>query len=105
MYCHHFGPTGPADFAPSLTNVLRRKIASDNFRYSAALRTKDEVWTEKSLRDFIANPDEFATGTAMPNMHLDQDELDDVLSDLKKHTATPANKNHTATPANHHGGG
>ena len=96
MFCHHFGPTGPADFAPSLTNVLGRKIASDNFRYSAALRTKDEVWTEKFLHDFIANPDEFATGTAMPNMHLDQDQLNDVLSDLKKHTATPVNR---------HGGG
>jgi len=96
MFCHHFGPTSPADFAPSLTNVLGRKIASDTFRYSAALRTKDEVWTEKSLHDFIANPDEFATGTAMPNMHLDQDQLNDVLSDLKKHTATPTN---------YHGGG
>ena len=87
MYCHHFGPSKPTDFAPSLTNVLGRKIGSDNFRYSAALRTKEGVWTEKSLSDFISNPDAFATGTAMPNLHLRPDQLDDVLRDLKNNTA------------------
>ena len=75
------------DFAPSLTNVLGRKIGSDKFRYSAALRTKEGVWTEKSLRDFISNPDAFASGTAMPNLHLRPDQLDDVLRDLKNNTA------------------
>jgi cytochrome c len=89
LNCHHFGPTSAADFAPSLTNVLGRKIGSDNFRYSAALRTKVGVWTEKSLRDFISNPGEFATGTAMPNLHLSQDGLDEVLQDLKNYTAAP----------------
>ena len=87
MYCHHFGPSNPTDFAPSLTNVLGRKIGSDNFRYSTALRTKDGLWTEKSLREFISNPDAFATGTSMPNLHLSQDQLDDVLRDLKNNTA------------------
>ena len=87
MYCHHFGPTNAPDFAPSLTNVVGRKIGSDNFRYSAALRTKEGVWTEKSLRDFVSNPDAFATGTSMPNLHLSQDQLDDVLRDLKNNTA------------------
>ena len=48
MYCHHFGPSNPTDFAPSLTNLLGRKIGSDNFRYSAALRTHEGIWT-KSL--------------------------------------------------------
>jgi cytochrome c2 len=88
MYCHHFGPTKATDFAPSLTNVVGRKIGSDNFRYSAALRTKEGVWTEESLRDFISKPDEFATGTAMPNLHLSQEDLDDVLRDLEKNTSS-----------------
>ena len=91
MYCHHFGSTGPTDFAPSLTNVMGRNIGSDNFRYSAALRSKEGTWTEKSLREFISNPNEFATGTAMPNLHLSDDQLNDVLGDLKRNTtAVPA---------------
>ena len=89
MYCHHFGPTNATDFAPSLTNVLGRKIGSDNFRYSVALRTKEGVWSEKALRDFISNPGEFATGTSMPNRHLSEDQLDDVLRDLEDNTAAP----------------
>jgi len=87
MNCHHFGPTIGTSFAPSLTNLLGRKIGSDNFRYSAALRTKDGIWTEISLREFISNPDKFAPGTTMPNLHLSQDRLDDVLRDLKNNTA------------------
>src|SRR5262249_34558222 len=51
MNCHHFGPTIETSFAPSLTNLLGKKIGSDNFRYSAALRTKDGIWTEISLRE------------------------------------------------------
>lgn len=90
MYCHHFGPTKATDFAPSLTNVLGRKIGSDNFRYSAALRSKNGGWTEQSLRDFISNPDEFASGTAMPNLHLSESDLDDVLKDLTNNTNGPS---------------
>ena len=83
MYCHHWGPTNESDFAPSLTNVIGRKIGSDNFRYSGALRTKEGVWTEKLLREFISNPSQFADGTTMPNLHLDSDELDKILLDLR----------------------
>jgi cytochrome c2 len=89
LYCHHFGPTNATDFAPSLTNVLGRKIGSDNFRYSAALRTKEGVWTEKSLRAFVSNPDRFASGTGMPNLNLSQEQLDDVLQDLTSNTKGP----------------
>jgi cytochrome c2 len=67
--------------------VLGRKIGSDNFRYSVALRTKDGVWTEESLRNFILNPDKFAAGTPMPNLHLSQDQLDEVIRELKNNTA------------------
>ena len=31
LSCHHFGSTSPSDFAPSLSNLLNRPIASDNF--------------------------------------------------------------------------
>ena len=83
MYCHHFGPTNPSDFAPSLSNVLERKIASDNFRYTAALRSKDGVWTEKALREFLANPTKFASGTSMPPLlNLGPDAIDEIIRDL-----------------------
>ena len=32
MSCHHFGSTDPGDFAPTLSNLLNRPIASDAFR-------------------------------------------------------------------------
>lgn len=41
--CHHLGPTNPADFAPSLSGLLNRPIASDEFSYSPALRAKQKV--------------------------------------------------------------
>lgn len=88
MYCHHFGPTNAGDFAPSLSNVLGRKIGSENYRYSVALRGKDGVWTEESLRNFFSNPEEFAPGTPMPDLHLSQDQLDEVIQDLKNNTAS-----------------
>jgi cytochrome c2 len=94
MYCHHFGPTNPMDFAPSLTNVVGRKIGSDNFRYSNALRNKEGRWTEKSLREFISDPDKFASGTGMPNLHLGEEQLIDVLRDIAGNTTTPSESSH-----------
>jgi hypothetical protein len=41
--CHHFGPTDPTQFAPSLSNLLNRPIASDSFSYSSALRAKQNM--------------------------------------------------------------
>jgi len=82
MYCHHFGPTNPTDFAPSLSHLFNRKIASDNFRYTAALRGKDGVWTEQRLREFLAGPGKFASGTSMPPLNLDPDAIDEIIRDL-----------------------
>ena len=62
LYCHHLGPTNPSDFAPTLTGLFERKIASDDFRYSSGLRTKDGVWTEDKLRAFLSDPGKFAPG-------------------------------------------
>jgi cytochrome c2 len=89
MYCHHFGPTNPTDFAPSLSNLLNRKIASDNFRYTAALRNKDGVWTEENLRKFLADPSKFASGTTMPSRALNPEAIDEVVRDLARpHSAS-----------------
>lgn len=84
LYCHHFGPTNPSDFAPTLSDLFDRRIASDNFRYSAGLRNKEGAWTEESLRQFLNNPAEFANGTAMAKPNLYGDQLDEVIEGLKE---------------------
>jgi aldose sugar dehydrogenase len=82
MVCHHLGPTNSTDFAPTLSNLLDRPIASDEFRYSAGLRTRRENWTKALLREFLSDPAKFASGTSMPNPGLDQTQLDDVVNTL-----------------------
>jgi cytochrome c2 len=89
MICHHFGPTHPTDPAPSLSNLFKRKIASDNFRYSVALRGKEGVWTEDNLRQFLSAPDVFATGTSMMNNNLHRSEIDAIVESLKAHKESP----------------
>ena len=84
LFCHHFGPTGPADLAPSLSNIFERKIASDNYRYSVALRSKDGKWTEPSLKLFLTDPDRFASGTSMPSRGLTSQQIDEVVATLKR---------------------
>lgn len=86
MFCHHFGPTSPDDVAPSLSGLFERKIASDNFRYSIALRAKEGMWTETSLRAFLSNPGQFASGTSMPppNPILEPGDIDEKTRVLKR---------------------
>lgn len=69
MVCHHFGPTKPTDYAPSLSNLFGRKIAADSYEhYSAALKAKEGEWTEENLRAFIQSPGAFASGSKMPDL-------------------------------------
>jgi cytochrome c2 len=84
MYCHHFGPTNASDPAPSLSNIFERKIGSDNYRYSAALRSKEGKWTEAALKQFLADPDRFASGTSMPSRGLTPQQIDEVVTTLKR---------------------
>jgi hypothetical protein len=71
MACHHFGPTNPDDPAPSLSNLLNRRIASDTFPYSPGLRAKEGNWTKARLFEFLSNPSKFANGINVPNLGLD----------------------------------
>jgi cytochrome c2 len=89
MYCHHFGPTNVADFAPTLSDLFSRKIASDDFRFSAGLRNKEGVWTDEALRQFLHSPAKFANGTAMPTPNLDEDQFDEVIEALKRNGDSP----------------
>jgi cytochrome c2 len=109
LYCHHFGPTKASDFAPTLSDLFERRIASDNFRYSAGLRSKEGVWTEEELRQFLDNPAEFANGTSMPRPNLDKDQFDAVIAELEKNgnvdpdSPRPSSSRNRVTLAARHG--
>jgi aldose sugar dehydrogenase len=82
--CHHFGPTNPTDFAPSLSNLLNRPIASDSFHYSPALRAKAQLgpWTPTLLTEFLSDPLKFASGTIMPAINMSPDDIKDIVDTL-----------------------
>jgi glucose/arabinose dehydrogenase len=87
MYCHHTGTTTSADPAPTLSGLFSRRIASDNFRYSAGLRNLSGSWDDEKLKKFLAAPDKFANGTSMPNLDLDAASIDKIVRDLRWYSA------------------
>lgn len=82
--CHHFGPTDPTQFAPSLSNLLNRPIASDTFSYSPALRAKQHLgkWTPALLTEFLTDPFKFASGTNMLPLNLSPADVKDIVDNL-----------------------
>jgi cytochrome c2 len=72
---------------------LGRKIGSDNYRYSEALRNKEGVWTKEKLSEFLSNPSSFASGTSMPQPPLTQEEIHDVVETLE-HAPANQHENH-----------
>jgi glucose/arabinose dehydrogenase len=83
--CHGFESTTPNSMAPTLRGLLNRKIGSDNFdKYSQSLKSKDGVWTQENLEDFINNPQKFAPGTAMPKLGLSKSEVRNIVTILTK---------------------
>ena len=82
--CHHFGPTTPTDFAPTLSGLLNRPIASDNFVYSPALRAKQKLghWTPALLAEFMSDPFKFASGTNMLPLRIDPEDIKDIVAAL-----------------------
>lgn len=83
LNCHHFGETNPSHLAPTLANILNKRIASDSFqRYSESLKRKGGTWDEKSLAKFIGNPNAFAPGSGMPSLGLSELQIKEVVSAL-----------------------
>lgn len=82
--CHHFGPTDPTQFAPSLSNLLNRPIASDTFSYSPALRAKGGLgnWTPALLTEFLTDPFKFASGANMLPLKLSPTDIQDIVEVL-----------------------
>jgi cytochrome c2 len=93
LACHHFGPTSPTDFAPSLSNLFNRPIASDNFSYSSALHAKQKLgpWTPALLAEFLADPYKFASGTTMSPRAISPEEINDIVANLSAASQSPPN--------------
>jgi cytochrome c2 len=65
LNCHHFGFTNITHMAPSLSRIFSRKIASDNFKYSAALASQAGKWQPETLKEYILDPQSVARGSTM----------------------------------------
>ncbi|MFD1794596.1 hypothetical protein FQV27_07085 [Paracoccus aurantiacus] len=83
--CHNLNyPVSTRD-APHLRNLMGRPIASasDYSTYSPALLAKSTgTWDIESLEKFLRAPQEFAPGTAMPDLGLSDGEIAELMTEL-----------------------
>jgi cytochrome c2 len=87
IVCHGLREGQPSANGPSLVGVFGRKIAGTNFpRHTPALKGRGGEWNEKSLRDFLRDPQRFSPRTTMPQMPFfqDQETLGVMVDFLKK---------------------
>lgn len=71
---------------PALYNIFGAKVASAGFKgYSPGLKSKSHiVWDESNLEEFLRDPETFATGTAMVEYRIADD---NVRARVIKHLA------------------
>ena len=74
----------PDALGPSLKGVVGRKSAAlEDFRYSGPMRRANLTWDDKSLHEFLADPQAKVSGTRMPFGGLtDPKDVDDVVAYL-----------------------
>src|ERR1043165_9267043 len=74
----------PDALGPSLKGVIGRKSAAlDDFRYSGPLRRANLTWDEKTLHEFLSDPQAKVAGTRMPFGGLtNPKDVDDVVAYL-----------------------
>ena len=64
--CHQVGPSARGGFGPKLTGVIGRKAgATNDYKYSAAMKNANIVWTEQNLAAFLKAPSDFIPGNNM----------------------------------------
>jgi cytochrome c len=87
--CHSL-ESGKNDDAPNLSGILGRKIASvEDYRYSAAMKRSDVVWSESTLNSFLEDPQGFVPGNRMPFDGLkEKADREDLLAYLAVATKT-----------------
>jgi aldose sugar dehydrogenase len=70
--------------APRLAAIVGKPIATQpGVDYSTALLNKKANWTAENLRAFLRDTQGFAPGTQMPDPSLSEDEIEDVIAQLK----------------------
>jgi cytochrome c len=84
----HSAEAGDDKVGPSLAGIVGRKSASDEkFAYSAAMKSFNQVWDEKTLDTYLTNPRQTVPGTKMVYPGLknqgDRDDLIAYLATLK----------------------
>ena len=64
--CHQVGPSARGGFGPKLTGVIGRKAgATTDYKYSAAMKNANIIWTEQNLASFLKAPSDFIPGNNM----------------------------------------
>lgn len=64
--CHQIGPSARAGFGPQLNGIVgRRAGATPDYRYSAAMKSSNIVWSEQALAAFIKDAEGTVPGTKM----------------------------------------
>jgi cytochrome c2 len=88
--CHSFEHSNPFSMAPSLADVVDRRIGTDTFgKYSDAMRHADGKWTRERLVRFLQNPQSVVPGTRMPSPGLDEVQANYVVEALADSTSMP----------------
>lgn len=89
--CHSFFRDGWQP-GPPLQNLFGRQAGtSSDFEYTDALRNSGIIWTEETIKAWLANPQDFIPGSRKRGHTFWQDErLDDLVAYLKR-SQGPAN--------------
>ena len=84
--CH--GAAEPKNkVGPSLKGLIGRNAGSiEGFAYSEAMKTSGIVWSEDTLKPYLADPKAVVPGTKMSFTGLKKEEMENILAYLKEAT-------------------
>ena len=81
MACHSPDPS-KNQFGPTLVGVIGRSAGTlPRFAYSDALKSSGIVWTEDSLRQWLADNEKLVPGTRMKHVSITDPAAQELFSD------------------------